>query len=102
MPRPQFKQKCKLCKTEWVIMNYKEYPICVKCQMRQAFSEEITAKKYLFLEIDKKLYEQSRFLRNIRQSYMRYKELTAKQIAAFKKVAEEVKHPKKNADELEE
>ena len=95
MPLPQFKQKCKLCKIEWVIMNYKEYPICVKCQMRQIFATEVTEQKYLFLNVDTKLYEQSRFLRNIRDAYQRYEGLTDKQITAFKKTVEDLRNPKK-------
>jgi len=94
MPRPKFKQKCKICHQEWVVINYREFPICISCHMRQIMSEKVTAKKYLFLNIDKKLYEKSRFLRNIRQAYLMYHELTKKQIDAFKKTIKDLKTPK--------
>ena len=95
MALPQFKQKCKICKTEWVILNRREYPICVKCHLRQIFSEEVTDPKFEFLNISKELYEKSRFLRNIRQAYLMYKNLTEKQAEAFKKTVKEIKNPKK-------
>lgn len=94
MPLPKFKQKCKICKKEWVVVRYREFPICIKCHQRQIFSEEVTNKKFAFLNIPKELYEKSRFLRNIRQSYLMYKELSEKQIAAFKKTVKDLKEGK--------
>jgi hypothetical protein len=62
--------------------------------MRQIFSEEVTDSKFKFLNISKELYEESRFLRNIRQAYLMYKSLTKKQISAFKKTVKEMKASK--------
>ena len=98
MAYPKFKQKCKICRDEWVVINRREYPICVKCHLRQIFSEEVTEKKYQFLNIEKRLYTKSRFLRNIRQSYLMYKSLTKKQIDAFKKTVEELSPKKKKKE----
>jgi len=95
MAFPKFKQKCKICHNEWVVVNRREFPICVKCHMRQIFSEEIEDKKFKFLKLDKKVYEKSRFLRSIRQNYLMYKELTKKQIDAFKKTVKDLKAGKK-------
>jgi len=94
MAKAKFKQKCGVCKENWVVITYREYPICVDCHMKQIFSEEITDKKFKFLDIDKKYYKNSRFLRNIRRSYLMYKELTDKQIEAFKKAVKEMKSKK--------
>ena len=66
--------------------------------MKQIFSEEIDNKKYDFLNISKKLYEQSRFLRNIRQAYLMYKNLTVKQISAFKDTVKKVKEGKEESE----
>jgi len=96
MPLPKFKQKCKICKQEWVVLNRREYPICVKCHLRQIMSEEIKSKKYQFLNIPTEIYEQSRFLRNIRQAYLMHDGLTVKQIEAFKKTVEDLKKGKKS------
>ncbi|MBU0470486.1 MAG: hypothetical protein KKA62_04280 [Nanoarchaeota archaeon] len=99
MVRPKFKQKCKICREEWVTINYREFPICVKCHIRQIFSEEITDKKYIFLNIDQKIYEKSRFLRNIRQNYLMYKSLTENQVKTFKKAVKDLKNPKIKTEE---
>ncbi|MBR9683325.1 hypothetical protein GOV03_02185 [Candidatus Woesearchaeota archaeon] len=87
----KFKHKCKICHSDWVVVKGREFPICVKCHMKQIFSEEITDKKYKFLNIPRETYEQSRFLRSIRQSFLMYKELSKKQIAAFKKTVKDIK-----------
>lgn len=92
MVRAKFKQKCGICKLEWVTIRYREYPICIKCHMKQIFSEEIKDKKYKFLDLDRKTYEKSKFLRNIRRAYLMYKELTEKQIEAFKEAVKTVKN----------
>ena len=102
MAYPKFKQKCKMCKEEWVVINRREFPICIPCHMRQIMSEEVTAKKYQFLNVTKATYEKSRFLRNIRQAYLMYKELSKKQIDAFKKVVKDLKNPKKQAEDFED
>ncbi len=97
---PKFKQKCKICHKEWVVIRGREFPICVKCHMRQMTFEKITQLKYKFLNISKKLYEKSRFLRSIRQSYLRYEELTEKQIKAFKKAVKELRISLKEAKDI--
>jgi hypothetical protein len=94
MARPLFKKKCGICKDVWVVINSREFPICVPCHMKQVFSEEVTDKKFKFLNLDRKVYEKSRFLRSIRQSYLMYKELSPKQVAAFKKTVKDLKNPK--------
>jgi hypothetical protein len=95
MPRPKFKKKCGICKKDWVVVTSRDFPICVSCHMKQVFSEEVTNKKFNFLNIDRSLYEKSRFLRSIRQSYLMYKDLSAKQISAFKKTVKDLKKPSK-------
>lgn len=91
----KFKQKCKICRKEWVVINRREFPICIKCHIRQIFSEEVENKKFDFLNISKRLYEKSRFLRSIRQNYLMYKTLTKKQIDAFKKTVQDLKGGKR-------
>ena len=89
--RPRFKEKCKICKEKWVLVYPREYTICLECQMKQIFSEEVTEKEYEFLNQPKELFEKSKFLRNIRRSYLMYKDLTDKQIEAFKKAVKDIK-----------
>ena len=99
MAKAKFKQKCALCKTEWVIMfSHRQFPICVKCHMKK-ISEKVEDKKFDFLNIPNSLYEQSSFLRNIKESYQRFKNLTDKQIEAFKKTVEDIKAGKNKETE---
>lgn len=45
-------------------------------------------------DIDQKLYEQSAFLRSIKSNYVRFNNLSEKQIEVFKKVVKELKKKK--------
>lgn len=56
------------------------------------------AMKKLF-DIPREFYLENTFLRNIKQSYLRFGSLTEKQIEAFKKTVEEMKHPQKKKSE---
>ena len=36
MARAKFKQKCAMCKENWVVMfSRRQFPICVKCHMKK-------------------------------------------------------------------
>lgn len=95
MPAPKFKQRCAICKQNMVIM-YKssQFPICTVCHMKR-IQAEITDPQFKELfNIPQVLYEQSQFLRNIKESYIRFNSLTEKQIEAFKKAVADLKNPK--------
>ena len=88
--RPSYKQRCVLCKKNMVLISqYGQKPFCTECQMKE-INKPITDPvfKELF-DIKPELYEQSSFLRNIKQAYLRYGSLTEKQVETFKKVAGE-------------
>ncbi len=70
--------------------------------MKKIFSQEVTEEKFQFLNIDRSLYEKSRFLRNIRQAYLMYEDLTERQIEAFKETVEKLKNPPKEEAEEKE
>jgi len=91
MPKLLFKKKCRICNDKWVLDQPKQFTICTECHMKQIFSEEVTDKKYAFLNISHDLYQKSRFLRNIRQSYVRFHELSEKQVSAFKETVKSLK-----------
>jgi len=57
--------------------------------------------KKLF-DIPQEYYEQSQFLRNIKQSYIRFGSLTEKQIEFFHKAVEDMKNPKPKEEVPEE
>ncbi len=81
-----------VCKKTMVIMkSRRQKAICTPCQFRGIDdSKPITdpAMQKLF-NIDPKLYERSYFLRDIKAKYLRFGNLTEKQIEVFAKVAEE-------------
>jgi len=97
---PRFKQKCAVCKKNMVVMySARQFPICSECQMKQ-INKPVTDPKYKELfDIDLKLYEMSTFLRNIKQSYLRYDSLTERQVEAFKKAVEDLKKPREKKEE---
>lgn len=100
MSRPRYKQKCGLCKQNMVIIySSRQFPICVVCHMKQ-IAEPVTDPQYKqLLDIPQELYQQSLFLRNIKQSYLRFGSLTEKQIEVFKKAVQDLKNSKKNQEE---
>ena len=94
MAGPKFKQKCAMCKTNWVEMfSSRQFPICVECHMKR-ISDKITDPKYKFLNIPDEIYMKSPFLRNIKEAYLRFKSLSEKQVEVFKKIAKELKENK--------
>lgn len=96
MSRVRFQQKCALCKKNMVQMfSSRQFPVCTPCQMKQ-LDEPITEPEYQALfNIPKELYEQSSFLRSIKENYIRFGSLTDKQKEVFKRVAKEMKEGKK-------
>ena len=92
MPKPKFKQRCAICKKNMVIMySLRQFPICVKCHMKRIDKPIKSLKFKKLFDIPRKLYEQSLFLRNIKESYLRFDNLSEKQINAFKKVVNDLK-----------
>jgi hypothetical protein len=95
MAGPKFKQKCAICKDNMVIMfSRRQFPICSDCHMKQIDKPINDPKFKKFFDIPIEFYEQNSFLRNIKQSYIRFENLSEKQIEAFKKTVEDMKNPK--------
>ena len=68
----------------------RQFPICSECHMKK-INQPIKDPKFKELfDIPIELYEKSSFLRNIKESYIRFDSLTEKQIEAFKKVVKEM------------
>lgn len=66
-------------------------------------SDPITNPKFKKLfDIPREYYEKSLFLRNIKEAYIRFGSLSELQISTFKKAVEDFKHPKPQADVVEE
>lgn len=86
----KYKQLCIRCKKNYVEMHWKQKPYCVKCEL-DYLDEPINDPKFRKLfNIDKKLYEQSYFLRSIKKNYLSYRKLSDAQIEAFKKTVKDL------------
>jgi hypothetical protein len=87
----EYKEKCMLCKKAMVLIRSKrQKPICTPCQFKGVDDKPITdpEMKQLF-DIDPRLYERSYFLRDIKAKYLRFGNLSEKQLEVFKKVVQE-------------
>ena len=102
MAKPKFKQKCAICKQNMVIMySYRQFPICVECHMKRIDKPVKDPKYKKLLDIPRELYEKSAFLRNIKEAYLRFDNLTEKQVEAFKKTVKELKESSKSEETKE-
>jgi hypothetical protein len=100
MPRPRFKQKCAMCKEDWVIMySARQFPICIKCHMKKIDKEVKDPAMKKLLDIPNDLYEKSLFLRKIKEAYLMWDKLSEKQIEAFKKAVKDIKEGKSKEEE---
>ena len=96
MGRASYKQKCILCKKNMALVTWKNRtPICVECKLKEISKPITDPKMKKMFDIDPKLYEQSSFLRNIKSSYLRFGNLSEKQVEIFNKVVEDLKTGKK-------
>ena len=72
----------------------KQFPICVECHMKRINKEIKDPKFKKLFDIPNKLYKENLFLRNIKETYQRFENLTEKQIEAFKKTVKDMKEGK--------
>lgn len=88
----QFKQKCRRCNKNYVLAGRgQRFVVCYECQKKDLEGELTDPEMKKLFDIPDQLYIDNAFLRDIKVKYLRYNNLTDKQIAAFKKVVEEVK-----------
>lgn len=96
----RYKEKCCKCRKNFVtVTNRQRYVVCYDCQVKD-LSGEITDPdmKQLF-DIPEQYYRENSFLRNIKVSYLRYRNLTDKQVEAFRKTVEQVKEELAHKDD---
>ena len=86
-----FKHLCKRCRKNYVVVGYRDrYPLCYDCQ-KSALQGEIKGKFKKLFDIPEELYKENLFLRNIKIYYLKYGELSDKQVEAFKKTIKKMK-----------
>jgi len=93
----RYKQKCYVCKKNYVTATYRQkYVLCYECQKKEMKGEIKDPKMKRFFDIPEQYYKNNAFLRDIKINYLRYGNLTKKQIEAFKKTVKKFKEKNKN------
>ncbi|MEK6901194.1 MAG: hypothetical protein AABX37_02530 [Nanoarchaeota archaeon] len=82
-----------------LMYSHKQFPLCVECHLKQLNHPINDPQFQKFFDIPQKLYQESYFLRKIKENYLRFGSLTEKQIETFKKVVEDLKQGKKPVSE---
>lgn len=90
-----YKIKCLRCRKNWVTVTHRQrYPICYECQKKELQGEIKDPKMKRLFNIPEEFYKQNSFLRNIKINYLKFGELTEKQIQAFKKTVKRLEEEK--------
>jgi len=93
----KFKKKCWRCKKNYVLATKRQkYVTCYECQKKDMQGEIKDPKMKKLFDIPEEFYKKNSFLRDIKIKYLKFGNLTEKQIAAFKKVSEKLKKEKDN------
>ena len=69
------------------------FVLCYDCQKNE-LSKEVKGKLKKMFDIPEEFYKENIFLRDIKIKYLRFGELSDKQIEVFKKVVKEMKEKK--------
>lgn len=80
------------CKNKWVLVSSRtRFVVCWDCQKQELQGDIDDPEMKKLFDIPEDFYKQSQFLRSIKSNYLRFGNLTEKQIEAFKKVVEDLK-----------
>lgn len=90
-----YKQLCARCKKQFVLVSGNQFPVCYECQKKELSGEIKDPKMKKLFDIPEELYRTNSFLRDIKAKYLRFGNLTEKQIEVFKKVAKELSNQSK-------
>ena len=92
----KYKEKCRRCRKNYVLMTWRQdFSICYDCQKPEMKGAIKSPKMKKLFNIPEELYKENLFLRSIKVNYLRYGNLTEKQVAAFKKTVTRIKEEKK-------
>jgi len=88
----KYKQKCFICRKNYVTVTRRQrWVVCYDCQKAEMKGEIKDPKMKKMFDIPEDFYKENSFLRDIKIKYLKFGELTEKQIAAFKKTVEQLK-----------
>jgi hypothetical protein len=93
----KFKQKCFKCRKNYVLVGRGDrFPICYDCQKEELNQEIKDPEMKKMFDIPEDFYRKNSFLRSIKLNYIKFENLSEKQIAAFKKTVKEMKNANKD------
>ncbi|MFH0701685.1 MAG: hypothetical protein V2A62_04570 [Candidatus Woesearchaeota archaeon] len=90
--RITYKQRCSRCKKNFVLVTWKnKYPLCYECQRGELVGEvkDPTIKK--LFDIPEEFYKENSFLRSVKINYLKFGQLSEKQLEFFKKTVTKMK-----------
>lgn len=88
----KYKQRCFRCKKNYVIATWKQkFVTCYDCDKEELNTEIKDSKMKKMFDIPEEFYKENSFLRSIKINYIRYGELSSKQVEAFKKAVNKMK-----------
>ncbi len=91
----RYKHLCYKCKKNYVSVKKKQkYVVCYECQKEELKGKIKDPKMKKLFDIPEEFYEDNIFLRDIKIKYLKFGELTERQIEAFKKTVERLKAKK--------
>lgn len=101
MARVKFKKKCSRCKKNYVLATSRStFLECYECQKKELDKPIENNEMKAFFNIPEEFYKVNAFLRNIKISYIRYKNLTDRQKEAFEKTVEDLKKDRQEQDKF--
>jgi len=74
-----------------------QFPLCYDCEKKELQGEITDPKMKEMFDIPEEFYKNNGFLRSIKKNYLRFGNLSEKQIEVFKRVVEDMKKPKSPA-----
>ena len=88
----RFKQRCMRCKKNYVTVSRNQrFVLCYECQKGELKGTIKDPKMKKLFNISEEFYKKNSFLRAIKANYIKYKNLSEKQIQAFKKTVKKLK-----------
>ncbi len=87
-----YKQKCYRCKKNYVMANSRNmYVQCYECQKKELDTVIEDPKMKKFFDIPERFYKENAFLRSIKVNYLKFGNLTERQVEAFKETVKKMK-----------
>ena len=91
-----FKILCYRCKKNYVVASWRDkFVTCYDCWKNEGSAEIKDPKMKKMFEVPEEFYKENSFLRSIKLNYIRYNNLSDRQIDAFKETVEKLKKPAK-------